>query len=51
LLKNEDYAQAVERFTEVIEVNPNFAEGYNTAQLHIFRKVQLQGFLLWFEIG
>ncbi len=35
-LKNEDYAQAVERFTAVIEVNPNFAEGYNQRAIAYF---------------
>ena len=36
LLRNEKYAQAVERFTEVIEAAPNFAEGYNQRAIAYF---------------
>lgn len=36
LLKNEDYVPAVERFTAVIEANPNFAEGYNQRAIAYF---------------
>lgn len=36
LLNNEDYVQAVERFTAVIEANPNFAEGYNQRAIAYF---------------
>ena len=36
LLKNEAYQQAVERFTTVIETDPNFAEGYNQRAIAYF---------------
>ncbi len=36
LLKNEAYEKAVERFTEVIEAAPEFAEGYNQRAIAYF---------------
>ena len=36
LLKNEEYQQAVERFTTIIETDPNFAEGYNQRAIAYF---------------
>ena len=36
LLKNEAYQQAVECFTSVIEIEPNFAEGYNQRAIAYF---------------
>ena len=35
-LKNEAYQEAVERFTMVIEADPNFAEGYNQRAIAYF---------------
>ena len=35
-LKNEAYQEAVERFTTVIEADPNFAEGYNQRAIAYF---------------
>ena len=36
LLKDEAYEEAVERFTEVIEAAPEFAEGYNQRAIAYF---------------
>lgn len=35
-LKNENFSEAVERFTAVIEASPNFAEGYNQRAIAYF---------------
>lgn len=35
-LKNENFSEAVERFTAVIEAAPNFAEGYNQRAIAYF---------------